>query len=440
MKKKFIIGGIVAIAVIAAIVAVILLFAGKKVTISFDTDGGSSVSAIEIKKGERITLPETQKEGYNLDGWFLNDERVTDKTTYDKDTTLKAKWISKDVETFTVTFDTDGGSKIDSIKVVCGKELSLPTNPTKSGYKFLSWVDKNETPIYDKALLTCEDITLKANWEKEETKQKETKTEAKVEPTSISLNKKTIDLVLGKFDKITATIQPSNANNKNVSWSSSDNSVISVDSNGNIIAKKIGSATITAKTSNGKTAKATVYSDVSSISISASKTYISKYGGASSSTITVTTSPEVDASLIKWNAPDASGQNAAASFSSSGKSATITARDVWGSNNSSIPVTVSIGRKTSNRVTIYVEPKLSITKSVNEYQMSTYENIRVNSNIPVKWSITGSVNVKDIEKKDTYYIFQTSIPGTAFSAMIYVEGKTNAGQTGKVTYKIVEPR
>ena len=72
--------------------------------------------------------------------------------------------------------------------------------------------------------------------------------------------------------------------------------------------------------------------------------------------------------------------------------------------------------------------------------MSTYEDIRVNSNIPVKWSISGSVNVKDIEKKDTYYIFQISIPGTAYSAMIYVEGKTNAGQTGKVTYKIVEPR
>ena len=70
-------------------------------------------------------------------------------------------------ETFTVTFDSNGGSKVDSIKVECGKELSLPENPTKEGYTFLSWIDKNETPIYDKALLSCEDITLKANWEKE---------------------------------------------------------------------------------------------------------------------------------------------------------------------------------------------------------------------------------------------------------------------------------
>ena len=187
MKKKFIIGGIVAVVVITAIVAV-LLFTGKKVTISFDTDGGSPVSAIKVKKGESITLPNTQKEDFNLDGWFLNDVRVTEKTTYDKDTTLKAKWISKTAETFTVTFDSDGGSKVDSIIVECGKELSLPTNPTKKGYNFLSWIDRNGTPIYDKALLSCNDITLTANWEKEETKTEVDKTKTYTCPNGYKLN------------------------------------------------------------------------------------------------------------------------------------------------------------------------------------------------------------------------------------------------------------
>ena len=152
-----------------------LLTLNKKITISFDTDGAKAISSIKINIGGSVKLPEVEKEGFILDGWYLNEERVTNNTKFTKDTTLKAKWISKDAETFTVTFDSDGGSKVESIVVECGKELSLPTNPTKNGYSFVSWVDKNETPILDQALLTCEDITLKANWMKEETKKEETK-------------------------------------------------------------------------------------------------------------------------------------------------------------------------------------------------------------------------------------------------------------------------
>ena len=76
---------------------------------------------------------------------------------------------------FVVTFNSNGGSKVKSIVVECGKELSLPKNPTRSGYSFVSWVDKNGTPIYDKALLSCDDITLKANWKKKSSTNKSSK-------------------------------------------------------------------------------------------------------------------------------------------------------------------------------------------------------------------------------------------------------------------------
>ena len=179
-KKKskapfFIIGGVALVLIAAAVAAVLLLTGNKKITISFDTDGAKTISSITINKGGSVKLPDIEKEGFILDGWYLNEERVTNDTKFTKDTTLKAKWISEDAKTFTVTFDSDGGSKVESIVVECGKELSLPTNPTKKGYEFVSWVDKNATPILDKALLTCEDITLKANWKKEETKKEETK-------------------------------------------------------------------------------------------------------------------------------------------------------------------------------------------------------------------------------------------------------------------------
>ncbi len=85
--------------------------------------------------------------------------------------------IEKDVkEAITITFDTKGGSIIDSITIGKDIELTLPKEPTQDGYVFKGWVDKNETPIYNKALL-AEDTTLYAVWEKVENKKTSSKTE-----------------------------------------------------------------------------------------------------------------------------------------------------------------------------------------------------------------------------------------------------------------------
>ena len=82
----------------------------------------------------------------------------------------------KKKETITITFDTKGGSKMDNITINKGTELTLPKDPTFDGYVFTGWVDKNETPIYDKTLL-AEDTTLYAVWEKVEDKNSNPKTE-----------------------------------------------------------------------------------------------------------------------------------------------------------------------------------------------------------------------------------------------------------------------
>ena len=75
-----------------------------------------------------------------------------------------------------------------------------------------------------------------------------------VVPTSVALNKTTLTLDTGKTSNLKATVYPSNAANKKCTWSSSNTSVATVDSNGKVTAKKAGTATITVKTSNGKTA------------------------------------------------------------------------------------------------------------------------------------------------------------------------------------------
>ena len=69
--------------------------------------------------------------------------------------------------------------------------------------------------------------------------------------TSVSLNKQTLSLVEGNSETLTATVAPSDATNKAVSWKSSYASVASVDNSGKVTAVKAGSATITVTTTDG---------------------------------------------------------------------------------------------------------------------------------------------------------------------------------------------
>ena len=140
----------------------------EAITITFDTKGGSKIDSITIGKDTELTLPkEPTRDGYIFKGWVdKNETPIYDKVLLAEDTTLYAVW-EKDATSnkITITFDTRGGSKIESITISKDTELTLPKEPTRDGYVFKGWVDKNETPIYDKVLL-AEDTTLYAVWEK----------------------------------------------------------------------------------------------------------------------------------------------------------------------------------------------------------------------------------------------------------------------------------
>ena len=142
----------------------------EDVVITLDVDGGSPVENLKIEKGKTAILPKTEKEGYTFEGWYLDDEKIEEDYVYEKDTTLKAKWkeIKKEPEkkkTFTVTFDSKGGSKVSSITVECGSKLPTLPTPKKDAYNFVSWADKNGKVILKGAYLSCQNVTLYANWE-----------------------------------------------------------------------------------------------------------------------------------------------------------------------------------------------------------------------------------------------------------------------------------
>ena len=77
--------------------------------------------------------------------------------------------------------------------------------------------------------------------------------------TSVTLNRTTLSLEYAKTYRLSATINPSDTTqSKTLTWTSSNTAIATVNSVGLITAKKIGTAVITVKTSNGKTAKCTV--------------------------------------------------------------------------------------------------------------------------------------------------------------------------------------
>ncbi len=455
MNKKLVIGlviGSVILTLICFCAFVLVLFAAgnKKITITFDSDGGEAVEKITIKKGDTIKLPKTTKEGYKFDGWYLNGGKVTNKTTYNSSVTLKAKWTKKEEikkddknddkkedkkeekKTFTVTFDSNGGSKVSSVVVECGKELILPKAPTRSGYNFMAWVDQNENPIYDKALLSCENLTLKATWEKIEEKKEDKKEENKtVDPTGISLDKESYDLIITKTGTMVATVEPSNATDKTVVWTSSDENIVKVDNTGKITGIGIGKATITVETTNGKSASATVYCDVESITLTADRTVI-HYNGNKSATITATTVPAVtiEKSLYEWAALESSGQNGLTTFSSNGPSGVLTARSTLLPGNSSVQLT--IGRKSSSKLNVTVESNLSLYDCTG--YVSSGNTIKIRSSMKVKWSIASSTgtSVSNASTTDTEYIARLSkAPGLGYAEQGHytVKATTEAGQT-----------
>ena len=124
----------------------------NRYTITFDTAGGSEIASITQDYGTAITTPaDPTREGYTFIGW----DREIPETMPAENITLKARW---EINQYTITFDTAGGSEIAPITQDYGTQITTPEAPTREGYTFIGW--DREIPT----TMPAENITITAKW------------------------------------------------------------------------------------------------------------------------------------------------------------------------------------------------------------------------------------------------------------------------------------
>ena len=117
-----------------------------------------------VKEGEKLTIPDSapSRGGYRFAGLTSDEQRKTDYdagTAVTADMTLYAKWV----KTWTVTFDTAGGSAVNSQTVDNGGVAVAPDpSPTRDDCRFTGW--QYDGKSYDFGSKVTGDITLTAQW------------------------------------------------------------------------------------------------------------------------------------------------------------------------------------------------------------------------------------------------------------------------------------
>ena len=187
-------------------------WAVNQYTITFDTAGGSEIAPIMQDYGTAIAAPaDPTREGYTFIGW----DREIPANMPAENVTLTAQW---EINRYTVTFDTNGGSEIAPITQDYGTAINAPADPTREGYTFIGW---------DKAIpatMPAENVTVTAQWQ----------LAARMPDRELVIYYKSV----GRLNTITE--DPSL-----VEYTSSDESVVTVDKDGNYKAVGRGNAVIT---------------------------------------------------------------------------------------------------------------------------------------------------------------------------------------------------
>lgn len=137
----------------------------KNCIVKLDANGGKAVNAITVKEGEAVSsLPDTTREGFTFDGWYTaadGGDKVTSLENVTDDTTLYAHWVAN---TYTLTFDSQGGDAVDAITASAADEIKSLPAPNRENYLFEGWYTAADGGEKVTNLTLVKDTTLYAHW------------------------------------------------------------------------------------------------------------------------------------------------------------------------------------------------------------------------------------------------------------------------------------
>lgn len=138
-----------------------------KYTVVFETNGGHQIPAIFVEDGEIADAPESPlKKDFDFVAWYL-DQELTTKYKFDvpvtNDITIYAKYKAS---IYTLSFESNGGSRVVSYMYAANVSISEPKIPTKVGHQFMGWFsDETLLTLFTFDQMPNESLNLYAKWQ-----------------------------------------------------------------------------------------------------------------------------------------------------------------------------------------------------------------------------------------------------------------------------------
>ena len=133
-------------------------------TVTFDYGIEGMTGSQQVTDGGKATEPVAPvRDGYRFDGWLLDGQTYDFATPVTGDITLTAGWT---INTYTVRFDTAGGSSVPEQAIDHGQKITEPAAPTREGYTFTGWLLDGRP--FDFSTPITGNLTLTAGWQENE--------------------------------------------------------------------------------------------------------------------------------------------------------------------------------------------------------------------------------------------------------------------------------
>lgn len=279
---------------------------------------GASVTMVSwYVPNAKVNLPEMELAYKNGHDWVVSDQKIAAKDfpmEIGKAYAVSGSWDGTKVTIGEVEIIEPTAIKLDQDKVTLGvgetATLKATIEPEEATNKNVTWSSSDDTTV------TVEDGVVTGKKVGTATITAETSNGLKataevivkeIAVTKVTLSETTATMTIGGELELTATIEPKNATDQRLTWSSSDTGVATVDSNGKVTAKAAGTATITATAASGITAacEITVSDEVIEVTaVSLDKTEATiKVGKSLQLTATIEPSGATDQKL-EWTSSD----------------------------------------------------------------------------------------------------------------------------------------